>query len=237
VSPTSSTGYSVTVTSSAGCVASSTGTVIVNPSPVVSAGSDVTIYAGQCVTLGGSPTASGGTSPYSYAWSPANGLDNATSANPVACIEITESYTVLVTDVNGCTRIAGGGAGAGSSGRVSVTPVPYYCTLTPKLDADFYSTIDGFLFFRIEGEYNTGALKYAVYDQDVKTYTTSSPAWALTPSVRKYGDNRFVLDLRCWLTTNHIYRLEVTNEKNEVVKLKFRLEPFTNTISCGPNPF
>ena len=49
--------------------------------------------------LGGSPSASGGTGPYTYAWSPSTGLDDATLANPtVTTTDATTTYTLTVTD-------------------------------------------------------------------------------------------------------------------------------------------
>ncbi len=50
------------------------------------------------VQLGGSPTASGGNSPYTYSWSPSTGLSGATVANPTASPANTTTYTLVVTD-------------------------------------------------------------------------------------------------------------------------------------------
>ena len=50
-------------------------------------------------TLGASPAATGGTGPYTYAWSPSTGLNDATLANPtVTTTEATTTYTLTVTD-------------------------------------------------------------------------------------------------------------------------------------------
>jgi len=43
---------------------------------------------------------SGGTSPYSYSWSPSADLDDASASNPTASPGITTTYTVTVTDAN-----------------------------------------------------------------------------------------------------------------------------------------
>jgi gliding motility-associated-like protein len=51
--------------------------------------------------IGGAPTASGGTPPYSYSWSPGAGLSNPSIANPSASPTVTTTYTVTVTDNNG----------------------------------------------------------------------------------------------------------------------------------------
>jgi hypothetical protein len=63
------------------------------------AGSPQTVSAATpSVTIGGSPTASGGTGPYTYSWSPSTGLSDATAANPTASPTTTTTYTVTVTD-------------------------------------------------------------------------------------------------------------------------------------------
>nr|QNO55551.1 hypothetical protein JEPGKGNF_00013 [Methanosarcinales archaeon ANME-1 ERB7] len=72
-------------------------------SPVADAGSDKSISAGGSVVIGGSPTASGGKSPYTYSWTPTTGLDDHTIANPIASPTSTTTYTVTVTDANLCT--------------------------------------------------------------------------------------------------------------------------------------
>jgi PKD repeat protein len=48
--------------------------------------------------LGGGPTASGGTSPYTYDWTPA-----LSGANPVVGPTGPTTYSLLITDVNNCT--------------------------------------------------------------------------------------------------------------------------------------
>ncbi|NTW31676.1 MAG: hypothetical protein HGB12_03470 [Bacteroidetes bacterium] len=59
---------------------------------------------GGGVVLGGSPTASGGTAPYAYAWSPITNLSNPSVANPTAlCSGATATYTVTVTDAKTCS--------------------------------------------------------------------------------------------------------------------------------------
>jgi hypothetical protein len=109
VSPASTTTYTVTVTDgTTGCANGGSGTVTVNAAPTADAGSAQTVCAGTPggTEIGGSPTASGGTAPYTYSWSPTTGLSDATAANPTAEIGSTTTYTVTVTDHNGCTAIA-----------------------------------------------------------------------------------------------------------------------------------
>jgi len=55
--------------------------------------------AGDSVTLGGSPTASGGTAPYTYSWSPTTGMNNSHIANPrVAILNSSVKFYLAVTD-------------------------------------------------------------------------------------------------------------------------------------------
>jgi hypothetical protein len=95
--------YTLTVTDNNGC--SDTDDVIVSQysSPTADAGADSVIISGGSVVIGGTPTASGGTPLYSYSWTPTTGLDNASFANPTASPTVNTTYTVTVTDSNGCT--------------------------------------------------------------------------------------------------------------------------------------
>jgi len=68
---------------------------------VANAGSDDTICSGTCTALTGSVT--GGTPPYTYAWSPITGLSNPNDSTTNACPDTTTTYTLTVTDNNSCT--------------------------------------------------------------------------------------------------------------------------------------
>jgi len=68
---------------------------------------DKSICNGGNVTIGGSPTASGGTGVYTYAWSPATGLSSTSIANPFASPTTTTTYTVTVTDYTGLVSKTG----------------------------------------------------------------------------------------------------------------------------------
>ncbi len=76
--------------------------ITVYPVPTADAGPDRAVCPGEAVRLGGNPTATGGTPPYQYLWEPAAGLDNPTSANPTARLEVSQQYVVTVTDARGC---------------------------------------------------------------------------------------------------------------------------------------
>lgn len=101
--------YSVAVSAN-GCTGTSTAVAVTqNPSPTANAGGpqSFTACSLNTITLGGSggnPTASGGTSPYTYNWTPATALSDSAVANPtLSGLGTTTVYHVLVTDAHGCT--------------------------------------------------------------------------------------------------------------------------------------
>ncbi len=82
------------------CTGTAVATITVNPKPVVDAGPDDTVCAWIPVPLTATPTAGNG--PFTYAWSPGSGLDDSTSATPVATVGATTTYCVKITDGAGC---------------------------------------------------------------------------------------------------------------------------------------
>ncbi len=80
----------------------------------VNAGADITVCANSQVTLGGAPTASGGTGPYTYDWTNLSGTQDI--ANPTVTVSSTITYTVVITDANGCS--------ASDQMVITVTPLP-----------------------------------------------------------------------------------------------------------------
>lgn len=96
---------SVTITDNNGC--SINDTITVNSPPALTLIIPVTadtICSGSCSTL--SANASGGTSGYTYNWSPGTSLSDSTTSSPTACPLINSTYTLTVTDMNGC-NVAG----------------------------------------------------------------------------------------------------------------------------------
>lgn len=88
--------YTVTVTGSSGCTNTASVSVTVNPQAAANAGNDASICNGSSTQL----TASGG---ISYQWSPSSGLSSTSVSNPTANPTSTTTYTVLVTNSQGCT--------------------------------------------------------------------------------------------------------------------------------------
>ena len=70
--------------------------ILVNTPPVANAGSDITIALGNGTTL----TGTGGVS---FVWTPSSGLNCTTCQSPFASPTSTTTYTLTVTDANGCT--------------------------------------------------------------------------------------------------------------------------------------
>jgi len=77
-------------------------TVTVLSTLIVDAGPDQTICIGETADLGGNPTCSGGSPPYSYEWDPSASVADPNAANTTATPSSTTTYTVSVTDAGGC---------------------------------------------------------------------------------------------------------------------------------------
>ncbi|HEY8401127.1 MAG TPA: gliding motility-associated C-terminal domain-containing protein, partial [Cytophagaceae bacterium] len=108
-SPVTTTTYTVMVTNAWGCNHSDEVVITVNPLPTANAGYDTTICMNESITL----SASGGVS---YSWSPAGTLSDATVPNPIATPGTSTTYTVTVTDSNGCI--------ATDNITITVNPIP-----------------------------------------------------------------------------------------------------------------
>jgi len=88
--------YTVTVTDANGCTASTNVNVVDTPGPSasVSGSSNVSCFGGSDGTA--TVTVTGGTSPFSYQWSPSGGTGATATGLSVGF------YSVVVTDANGC---------------------------------------------------------------------------------------------------------------------------------------
>lgn len=88
--------YTLVVTDANGCTGTATGTVGQNGGPTANAGTGAVITLGSSTVLSGS---GGGT----YTWLPPTGLSCTNCQNPVASPTVTTTYTLIVTDINGCS--------------------------------------------------------------------------------------------------------------------------------------
>ena len=104
-SPVSTTTYSVTVTDANGCTGLTTVMITVNPVlvPSIAETDNSGIANDHIICPGGSATitasSTGGTAPYVFSWSNGLGLGATKTVNPLSTL----TYTVTVTDVNGCS--------------------------------------------------------------------------------------------------------------------------------------
>jgi gliding motility-associated-like protein len=70
---------------------------VVNATPTISAGANVTLELGQSTTLNATGTNG------AYTWAPPTWLDCPTCVSPISTPEETITYTVIIVDSNGCT--------------------------------------------------------------------------------------------------------------------------------------
>lgn len=117
--PNSTTTYMVTGIDANGCEATDAITVTVNPLPNAQAWPDTTICEGDIIQL----HSAGGAA---YHWSPQQFLNSSTVADPNAFPDVTTTFTVVVTDANGCE----------SSAMLTVTVKP-----SPNVEAGQDTTI------------------------------------------------------------------------------------------------
>lgn len=94
------TKFTCTVTDVNGCVGFDTVTVSVHNQPTVTLVRNVLTCVDDSVQIG--DTATSGTAPYAYAWTPSVGLSDTTLARPFAAPRVMV-YHVIITDANGCT--------------------------------------------------------------------------------------------------------------------------------------
>jgi PKD repeat protein len=138
-----------------------TGTIRTIAQPLVAnAGAAVTICSGSNTTIGGSPTGSYGTGPYTYSWAPSGTLSSSTTSNPTALPAITTTYTVVVTDAvlatatstvtvtvnaspsvsaNSPSMCVGSSVSIISSTSGGTTPYSYYWSPSSTLNSAFIS--------------------------------------------------------------------------------------------------
>ncbi|HMT27641.1 MAG TPA: hypothetical protein PKD91_00035 [Bacteroidia bacterium] len=95
--------YTVEVNDGSPCVSLSSPSIItISPIIAVDAGSDFTFPNSN--TLGGSPTATGGTGALGYFWLPSGSLNDPLLSNPnITSLTNTTTYDVVVTDAVGCS--------------------------------------------------------------------------------------------------------------------------------------
>ncbi len=99
VSPALGTSTYVLVATNGVCISRDTIEITSNIPPLVDAGPNYTITIFTSTVIGGSPTSPTGVT---YTWIPSTTLDNGSIPNPTASNTVNTTYTVMVTDINGC---------------------------------------------------------------------------------------------------------------------------------------
>ena len=92
--------YELIVTDENGCEGNTSIDLTAFPNPVVQLAADSTVCGNSVIPIGIETIFT------EYQWSPTDGLDNATIANPTAFLTESISYTLLVTDEQGCTGMS-----------------------------------------------------------------------------------------------------------------------------------
>ncbi len=95
--------YIVTISDNSNCTYAQTFNITEPDALLAYAGDSLFTCPGTGIVLGGSPTVTGGTGPYSYQWNNPSDLSSDTVSNPTANPSVSTNYTLLVSDANGCT--------------------------------------------------------------------------------------------------------------------------------------
>lgn len=92
----------ISVTANSTCGSSPASALALTITPLLAVNAGPAVFGGTSQTIGNAAT--GGTSAYTYAWSPTANLSSSTIATPIAqCTGSTTTYTVTVTDSRSCT--------------------------------------------------------------------------------------------------------------------------------------
>ena len=121
--------------------------------------SDIAVCVGQSVTL--PTTVTGGVADYTYDWTPAAVLDDATVAAPVATPTDTTTYVVTVTDANGCE--------ASDTVTINVDTLPQTPVLTQDPNVACHGDANGSI--TIESPGPAGWYNYAIGSEELQDTT------------------------------------------------------------------
>ncbi|MEM9929952.1 MAG: hypothetical protein AAF840_09050, partial [Bacteroidota bacterium] len=142
--------------------------------PVADAGNDAEVCAGESVQIGGNPTATDGVQPYTYAWSPTEGLDDPSLANPTVTPLATATYTVTITDANGNTDEDEVAVTVNALPVVTFDPVDPLCVNSGELDLTSFVSPAGGTFSGSGISGNTFDPATPDVDENQITYTVVS---------------------------------------------------------------
>lgn len=174
------------------------------------AGLDQLLVTPNSVTLGGSPSATGSPSSFSYTWTPNYYLTSTSIANPIATPLVNTTYTLAVNNFPGCTVY--------DQVEIFTRQNEDYVKLYSSLNAGYYNIpSSNKLYFAVDGEYEQTGLSFNVYrDADHSIVTGLSTS----SGVISNGDNRYFMNVS-GLSSNY-YILEIQNQKKEKLYLRFK---------------
>ena len=120
--------YNVTITDANGCTATQSITLTDPPPMNVSASYTLPACGGANLTVAGSASATGGTAPYTFAWTSSTGT-------PVSVLTLTPgTYTITATDARGCT---------GTASLTIALPVPVTAAINSSTSPACFGTNTG----------------------------------------------------------------------------------------------
>jgi hypothetical protein len=101
-----------------------------------------------------------------------------------------------------------------------------YIVIKKTLDGTYYLAEGNKIFFRFDEGYGSNLLNYKILNEKMEAVTASETKSNKGVQIEmvKTGYNQFCINLNNYKMGKGIYTLEVTNEKNEVFKLKFSAE-------------
>ena len=108
--------------------------------------------------------------------------------------------------------------------QLYIKPTQVYAVLYKNYNSTYYE-MSNTIMFKYDEKYNDNILNYKIYNWKREVVIGSeSPAPIIITPVTSHseGDNYHILNIGNNLTNNQIYFLEITNEKGEVYKMKFR---------------
>lgn len=156
--------------------------------PTANAGQNDTICLGNNTTIGGSPTAVGGSADISYQWSPTAGLNNAAIANPTASPTTTTTYTVTVTDnINNCTSTSTVTVNVINPTVISYPSSPYSNSISTPQPIT-----------------HTGGPATGSYTSTPVGLTINATTGAITPSTSTVGTYTVSLPTACGVVTTQV---------------------------------
>lgn len=166
--------YQFSITDDKGCKVEKSITIVETPVQYLS----LTTEAGKCGNPGKiTASMSGGQPPYTIAWSGAGSGQTTTEDGSYVITELTGgSYTVTVTDVNGCTDEAQISLQNSEALEASVTGTDGTCTTPPLIEIEIGKGSPGFAISwtgPTSGNVTTTQSSYSLTDLGIGTYTVT----------------------------------------------------------------